>query len=42
MQSNTEDDCINTYKEAKFQKKHRWISYKVENERVVLISLCRL
>ena len=41
MQSHTEDDCIETYKDVKFNKKHRSVTYKVDKERVVAITLSR-
>lgn len=31
MNSNTDDQCVEEYKQVKFHKKHRYVVYKVEN-----------
>jgi len=41
MKSNIDDQCAQYFKELKFNKKHRYLIYKVDNERVVLPLLSR-
>lgn len=42
MKSNIHDDCQKTFKEIKFDKNHRFVTYKVDNESVVSSHLSRL
>lgn len=35
MKSNIDDNCGQIFKELKFNKKHRYLIYKVDNEKVV-------
>ena len=38
MKSNIDDKCQEVFKEIKIKKAHRYVSYKVDQERVVRIS----
>ena len=35
MQSNVDDKCVEQYKQIKFHKAFRYVTYKVEGEKVV-------
>lgn len=37
MKSNIDDQCSEVFKELKFSKKHRYLIYKVDNEKVVSV-----
>jgi hypothetical protein len=41
MHSQTDEECINLYKDLKFKKTNRSIAYKVQNEKVVGVYRCR-
>jgi hypothetical protein len=41
MKSNIDDQCVGIFKELKFNKKHRYLIYKVDNERVVTFVKAR-
>lgn len=41
MKSNIDDQCGEIFKELKFNKKHRYLIYKVDNEKVVHSHLHR-
>ena len=41
MKSNIDDQCSQLFKELKFNKKHRYLIYKVDNEKVVAPCLFR-
>ncbi len=38
MKSNIDDKCQEIFKEIKFKKSHRYIAYKVDQEKVVRMS----
>lgn len=41
MHTQIDEDCVKTYSELKFDKKHRFITYKVSEEKVVSMGPLR-
>lgn len=42
INSNVHEDCLKAFEDIKFNKKYRYIVYKVDSEKVVLHHLSRL